>query len=46
MKNKLLDMIEARQSELYDLLKSLININSESFGATGNEAEVAKFVKN
>lgn len=46
MKNKLLQMIEERQSELYDLLKSLVNINSESFGTTGNEAEVAKFVKN
>lgn len=46
MKNKLLQMIEERQSELYDLLKSLVNINSESFGTTGNEAYVAKFVKN
>lgn len=45
MREKLLKAIEERQSELYEILKELININSESFGATGNEAEVAEYVK-
>ncbi|MBE6643537.1 MAG: M20 family metallopeptidase [Ruminococcaceae bacterium] len=46
MKEKLLKAIEERKNELYELVGALIKINSESIGTTGNEAEVARFVKN
>lgn len=44
-KERLLAAVEERQSELFDLLGQLIRINSESFGTTGNEAEIAAFIK-
>lgn len=41
---KLCDLIDKRQGELYDLLVKLVNINSESFGVTGNEKECAEYI--
>lgn len=37
-------IIDERQSELYELLSSLIKINSESFGSYGNEKEIAEYI--
>lgn len=45
MKERLLSAIEERKGELFALLGELVKINSESFGATGNEAECALFIK-
>lgn len=42
---ELCDLIEKRQDELFDLLSSLIKINSESFGEYGNEEECAKYIR-
>lgn len=39
-------LIEERKEELFELLSSLININSESFGTHGNEAECAEHIYN
>ena len=38
-------IIEQRQDELFELLSSLIKINSESFGSYGNEEECARYIK-
>lgn len=43
---ELCDIIESRKSELFDLLSSLIKINSESTGAFGNEEECARYIYN
>ena len=37
-------IIDERQNELYELLSSLIKINSESFGSYGNEKEIAEYI--
>jgi acetylornithine deacetylase/succinyl-diaminopimelate desuccinylase-like protein len=41
---KLCELIDERQNELYDILCELIRVNSESFGSTGNEKELAYYV--
>lgn len=41
---KLCSMIEARKDELFALLSELIQINSESQGATGNEEKCARHI--
>lgn len=43
-KNYIFDLIEERKSELFELLSSLIKINSESFKSYGNEEEIAKYI--
>ncbi len=40
----LLNLIDARKEELFSLLSSLIQINSENFGNTGNEEAVARYI--
>lgn len=37
-------LIEERKDELFELLSELIKINSENFGACGNEEECAKYI--
>lgn len=44
MIQQLLDRIEQQQDELYDLLCKLIQINSENFGAHGNETDCAAYI--
>ena len=41
---QLLQLIEERQDELYDILCKLIRINSENFASYGNEKDCAEFV--
>ena len=41
---QLMKQIDLRQEELYDLLCSLIQINSENFSAHGNETECAAYI--
>lgn len=43
-RQKLMELIDQRQDELYDLLCQLIRINSENFGSHGNETECPQFV--
>ena len=43
-KNYIFDLIEERKEELFELLSSLIQINSESFKSYGNEEEIAKYI--
>ena len=43
-RQKLLEQIDLRQEELYDLLCQLIRINSENFGSHGNERECAAWI--
>ena len=43
-KNELFNLIDERKGELFELLGSLIKINSESFLSYGNEEECAKYV--
>ncbi len=43
-KNELFKLIDERKAELFELLSSLIKINSESFLSYGNEEECAKYV--
>ena len=38
------EWIDQRQEELYDLLCSLIHINSENFGSRGNEQAIAEHI--
>lgn len=38
-------IIDSRKEELFSLLASLIRINSENFGHTGREREVAAFIR-
>lgn len=40
----MLHLIESRKDELFALLSALIRINSENFGKTGNEEEVARYI--
>lgn len=42
--NRFCALIEERKDELFDLLSSLIQINSESSGANGNEEECARYI--
>ena len=44
IKNKLFNAIENDKEELFGLLSDLIKINSENFGAYGNEEECAYFI--
>jgi len=37
--------IEERQDELFEMLSKLVQINSENFGAIGNEAPCAEYVR-
>lgn len=37
-------LIDARKDELFELLSSLVRINSENFGPYGNEIECAEFI--
>lgn len=39
------ELIESRKEELFSLLSSLVKINSESFGTTGNEKECAEYIR-
>lgn len=41
---ELCKLIDERQNELYELLGSLIRINSENFGSSGNERELAEHI--
>lgn len=41
---RICNLIEERKQELFDLLCSLIRINSESFGEYGNEEECARYI--
>ncbi len=41
---KICSLIEERQNELFELLSSMIKINSESFKAFGNEQPMAEYV--
>ena len=41
----ILKMIDNRKQELFDLLASLIQINSENFGSHGNEQACAEYVR-
>ncbi len=43
-KNELFKLIDERKGELFELLSSLIKINSESFLSYGKEEECAKYV--
>lgn len=40
----LMDLIDQRQEELFDLLGRLIRINSENFGSHGNEVECPTYI--
>ncbi len=44
-KKLLIDAIERDKEELFNLLSSLVKINSENFGSYGNEEECPEFVK-
>ncbi len=41
---KICELIEARKDELFELLSSMIKINSESFKTHGNEQKMAEYV--
>ncbi len=41
---QLFDLIDERKEELFELLCSLVRINSESFGSHGNEEECARYI--
>ncbi len=45
MKEKLYEIIERDKEELFDLLGSLIRINSENFGDHGHEIECAEYIQ-
>ena len=42
---KICELIDERKNELFELLLSLIRINSESYGEFGNEKEIAEYIK-
>ncbi len=44
-KQQLYEVIERDKNELFEILSSLIKINSESFASYGNEEECAKFLE-
>lgn len=39
------DLIDSKKEELFELLSSLIKINSENFASYGNEEEIAKYIE-
>ena len=41
---KILNVLKERQNELYDILSNLIKIDSQNFGYSGNEKEIAYFI--
>ena len=41
----IVNIVESRKQELYEILSSLIKIDSQSFGAYGNEKEIAEFIR-
>lgn len=41
---KICDLIDERKEELFKLLGSLVKINSENYGSTGNEKEIAEYI--
>jgi len=41
---KIVNVIRKRQDELYDILSGLIKIDSQNFGYSGNEKEIALFI--
>lgn len=41
---KILNEIDSRKNELFELLSSMIKINSESHRSTGNEKELAEYI--
>ena len=45
-KKRILELIEEKKDDLFQLLSSLIKINSENFRTYGNEEEIAKYIKN
>lgn len=45
-KQQLFDLIDEKQGELFELLGSLIKINSVNFGSHGNEQEIAEYIHN
>lgn len=42
----IMNLIQERKNELFELLSSLIKINSESFKCYGNEEEIARYIHN
>lgn len=40
----LISILDSRKQELFDLLSSLVRINSENYGSYGNEAAVADYI--
>jgi len=44
MDRKFMELIEQKKEELYSLLCSLIQINSENFGSHGNETDCAVYI--
>lgn len=42
--NQICNLIDERKEELFELLSSLIKINSESFASYGNEEECARYI--
>ena len=42
--NELFKVIDSRKNELFELLSSLVKINSESFKSHGNEEEIARYL--
>ncbi len=44
LKETFFNIIERDKQELFEILSSLIKINSENFGAHGNETECAEFI--
>ena len=42
--NYIMNLIQIRKNELFELLSSLIKINSESFKSCGNEEEIARYI--
>ena len=43
-KTQILKLIDERKEELFELLSSLIKINSENFRTCGNEGKIAKYI--
>ena len=40
----ILNLIDERKDELFDLLSSFIKFNTENFRSSGNEEELAKYI--
>jgi len=43
--SRICTLVEERKNELFELLASLVRINSESYGERGNEKELAEHIK-